>query len=150
MNAPRRAAETRRIRATRRVKTLWLVGSITVVLGGYGGMAGLAWVFQAGAHEFGERARHEFPGDQVDALIGLVQSEHHALAERNHAVHALAQIGSARALPVLMRHYTGHECQHSKFLCQYELRKAIDRCSGRNWAPAWWPFFPRPPLRSGA
>jgi hypothetical protein len=86
----------------------------------------------------------------VDALIGFVQAEHHTLAERNTAVHALGQIGSDRALSVLQRYYTGHSCDHSRFLCQKELRKAIDRCGGKNWAPSWLPFFPRPPVHGGA
>lgn len=133
-----------------RAKAWWIIGVVAGVLGGYGGLVGLARSVQARAHEFGERARLEFPGDQVEALIGLVQSESHPLAERNRAVSALGQIGSNRALPVLARYYSGRECEHSKFLCQKELRKAIDRCSGRNWAPAWLPFFPRPPFRGGA
>ena len=150
MDESRRDPGALSVRAMQRVKARWLVSLVVVVLGGYGGVVGLAWSVQARAHEFGERAMREFPGDQAEALIGLAQSENHTLAERSQAVHALGQIGSNRALPVLARYYTGRECEHSKLLCQKELRKAIDRCSGRNWAPSWLPFFPRPPVRAGA
>jgi hypothetical protein len=92
----------------------------------------------------------EFPGDEVEALIGLVQAENHTLEERGRAVHALGQIGSDRATPVLRRYYTGQQCEHSRFLCQKELRKALDRCGGKNWAPSWLPLFPKPPMHGGA
>lgn len=117
--------EAQRIGAKRRLRKWWPVGLAVVLLAGYGGLAGLALSTQAAAHRFGERAMREFPGDEVDALMGLVQAENHALAERSEAMHALGQIGSGRALPVLARYYTGRECEHAKFLCQKELRKAL-------------------------
>lgn len=112
-----------------------------------GGFVGLAWRLQAGAYELGARAMDEFPGDEVEALSAVVQSDKHTLAERNRAVQALGQIGDSRALPVLEAFYTGQLCQHDKFLCQRELTKAIDRCRGKNWAPAWLPFLPHAPAR---
>jgi hypothetical protein len=115
----------------------------------YSGFAGVVWWIQADAHERAARAAQEFPGDEVQALLGLVQSERQTFAERNAAVHALGQIGDRRALPVLRALYTGATCEHSECLSQLELRKAIDRCEGRNWAPSWLPFFPRPPEDSG-
>jgi len=123
----------------------WPVLALAAVLLMYTGFAGLVWWIQADAHKFSARAMQEFPGDEVEALLAFVQSERHTLAERNRAVHALGQIGDPRALPVLARLYTSRECQHDKFLCQAELRKAIDRCNGKNWAPRWLPLFPRPP-----
>ena len=62
-------------------------------------------------------------------------------------MNALGQIGDRRAVPVLERFYTGNACRHDEFLCQKELSKAIDRCNGKNWAPAWLPFFPHAPAR---
>jgi hypothetical protein len=147
MDESRSLPEAQRVHPKWRLRKWWPVGLVVVLLAGYGSLAGLAWSAQAGAHKFGERAMRESPGDEVEALISFVQSENHALAERSRAVHALGQIGSERALPILTRYYTGRECEHSKFLCQKELRKAIDRCSGKNWAPSWLPFFPRPPVR---
>lgn len=138
-------AKSRRARSLGGLGYWWPVLGLAVVLLLYSGFAGLGWWIQADAYKFAARAKQEFPGDEVEALLGFVQSERRTLAERNAAVHALGQIGDRRALPVLEGFYTGRECQHSKFLCQKELRKAIDRCDGRNWAPSWLPFFPRPP-----
>lgn len=150
MDEPQSRPAAERILLKRRLRDWWAVGLAVVLLGAYGGLAGLAWSVQADAHELGERTMREFPGDEVAALIGLVQSEHHSLAERGRAVHALGQIGDKRALPALERNYTGRQCDHARFLCQKELRKAIDRCHGKNWAPSWLPIFPRPPVRGGA
>lgn len=137
--------QPRRRRRVGRFAGWWPVLALAVVALLYGGFAGLVWWLQADAHKFGTRLTQEFPGDEVEALLALVQSSRHSLGERNHAVHALGQIGDRRALPTLERFYTGRECDHSKFLCQKELRKAIDRSSGKNWAPGWLPLFPRPP-----
>lgn len=123
----------------------WPVLALAVVLLLYAGFAGLVWWIQADAHKVSAQAMQEFSGDEVQALLTLVQSERHTLAKRNAAVHALGQIGDRRALPVLEKFYTGGQCEHDKLLCQQELRKAIDRCHGKNWAPDWLPFFPRPP-----
>ena len=40
----------------------------------------------------------------------------------------LANLGDVRALPVLEKHYTGADCHHRYFPCQYELKKAVTRC----------------------
>lgn len=137
--------ESRRARSLGGLRYWWPVLALAVVLLLYSGFAGLVWWIQANAYKSADRAMLEFPGDDVEALVALVQSEQHTLAGRNRAVHALGQIGDRRALPVLERFHTGRECQHSRFLCQQELGKAIDRCNGKNWAPRWLPFFPRPP-----
>ncbi len=139
--------ESRLGRSLRGLRYWWPLLALSVILLLYSGFAGFVWWVQADAYKFAARAAQGFPGDQVDALLVLVQSEQHTLGERNRAVHALGQIGDPRALPVLERFYTGGECQHSRFLCQKELEKAIARCNGKNWAPSWLPFFPRPPKR---
>ncbi len=130
-----------------RLVSWWPVLAAGAVLLSCGGFVALAWRLQVGAYELGARAMEEFPGDEVEALSALVQSETHTWAERNRAVQALGQIGDSRALPILETFYTGQACQHEKFLCQVELRKAIDRCRGKNWAPAWLPFLPHAPVR---
>jgi hypothetical protein len=128
-----------------RVRT-WIIALVTLVVL-YSALAGLAWWVRLGAHDVAVQAQHDFAGDEVQALLGVVQSERHSLTDRNRAVYALGLIGDARALPVLQRFYTGGDCDHARLLCQKELHKALDRCNGRNWAPAWLPFFPRPPVR---
>jgi hypothetical protein len=121
----------------------WPILAVAVLALGYAALVGVAWMVQANAHEMGARAMREFPGDEVEALMALVQSDRHTLAERNHAVNALGLIGDARARPALEEFYTGEPCRHDTFLCQSELKKAIDKCRGRGRAPTWLPFLPR-------
>jgi len=124
----------------------WLpVLVVAALVLGYGAFAGLAWWITADAYERGRATMREFPGDEVDALAALVGSEGRSLAERNRAVHALGQIADKRALPTLERYYTGAPCNHSRHLCQYELKKAIGRCRGERQPPGWFPFMPRRP-----
>ena len=96
------------------------------------GLSMVIWMIRSGVAEDEARAQREFPGDRVEALMALVDSDRHPFRERNRAIWALGQIGDPRALPVLRKHYTGAECQHDKYLCQRELKKAIDTCSGAN------------------
>ena len=69
-------------------------------------------------------------GDQVEALVAFVEAPTHSLHERNRAVWALGQLGDARALPVLERHFTAKACDHDRALCQRELGKALELCRG--------------------
>lgn len=123
----------------------WPLFALGAALVLYFGFAGLSWWVQADAYKFAGQTMREFQGDEVQALLALVHSDTRPLAERDRAVHALGQIGDRRALPLLASYYTGEECDHARFLCQKELRKAIDRCSGRSWAARWLPSFPPPP-----
>lgn len=96
------------------------------------GLGSLFWMIRSGVAEDVARAQREYPGDRVEALIAFVDADRHPLSERNRAVWALGQISDPRALPVLRKYYTGAECQHDRFLCQYELKKAIENCAGAN------------------
>ncbi|HSL22759.1 MAG TPA: hypothetical protein VK886_14600 [Vicinamibacterales bacterium] len=125
----------------RRPLYYWPVIALLVCTLGYAAFAGLGWWLYADALRQGQRARAEFGGDEVEALITLVASERHTLAERGRAVHALGQLRDRRALPVLERFYTADECDHARFLCQRELRKAIEKCRGGMRPPGWLPFL---------
>ena len=90
-----------------------------------------------------QRAQQEYSGDCVEALSSFVEDEKHSLKERNSAVWALGQLGDKRALPVLKKYYTGEPCQHDKFLCQYELKKAIKLAEGSfNITALFWYISP--------
>lgn len=93
-------------------------------------LLGTTWLIESGVHAAGEAALLERPGDRVPALMAYVESPAHSLRERNRAVWALGQLGDARALPVLEKHFTGRQCEHGRALCQHELRKAIRLCRG--------------------
>ncbi|HEX6975279.1 MAG TPA: hypothetical protein VF147_12830 [Vicinamibacterales bacterium] len=84
----------------------------------------------SGVRDASTAAVAEFGGDRVQALIAVVDSPTHSLAQRNRAVWALGQLGDARALPALERHRTGAPCDHAHQICQYEIDKAIRACRG--------------------
>lgn len=101
------------------------------------GVVGLVALIESSARSDALAAQREFPGDGVEALVQLVQSDHHTLQERNRAVWAIGRLRDRRGLPLLEKYYTGGECDHARFLCQRELRKAIDLCNGTASGPAW-------------
>ena len=82
-------------------------------------------------------AQSLFPGDPVQALISVATSDEAALPDRNRAVWALGQLGSAEALPVLQSLETDQRCDHEASICQHEVEKAIEGCSGNPNIGAW-------------
>lgn len=113
-----------------RVSWFWLAVLILALLL-VAGFAAVKWSIYSDVSDATAMAVREFPGDGVEALIAVVESEDHPLAERNRAVWALGQTGDSRALPALERYYTGDACDHARRLCQHELKKAIDLLRGR-------------------
>lgn len=73
----------------------------------------------------------------VDGFIAFLKDEKNPLLEKNHIVWAAGQLGDKKALPVLQKYYTGTECDHDKYLCQYELKKAIKLLESEFNATAW-------------
>lgn len=88
------------------------------------------WNIYSGVKEISAEATQEYSGNRIEALIEYMQSEKHSLKDRNRAVWALGQIGDKRALSMLEKLYIGEPCDHDKYLCQRELKKAIDMCKG--------------------
>ena len=76
------------------------------------------------------RAQARQGGTPVCALLAVARSSEAPLAERNRAVWALGQLGAREARPVLETLVTGGECDHDSLVCQHELEKAINLCSG--------------------
>jgi hypothetical protein len=90
-----------------------------------------------GIRDISEEAAAIHGSDKISALIAHVDDESQSLPKRNRAVWALGQLGDERALPVLEKYYTGDPCDHSRFLCQEELRKAIRKCRGGLNITSW-------------
>jgi hypothetical protein len=82
------------------------------------------------ARAVGNRASARFGGDRITGLTRLVDCDGCDLRERDGAVWALGELRHQRALPVLRAHFTRGKCDHNRYLCQYELRKAIMKIEG--------------------
>lgn len=82
--------------------------------------------------------------DCVEALIRQLDDKNQGFRARNHAVWALGQLGSDRALPVLKKYYTGiipTKEPLDMVISQYELKKAIHLASGGfNITAVFWRF----------
>ncbi len=121
------------MKLSRRVKVLFIV---VLVCGGllgavYAGVYG--WI-QWDAHKKAKTIwMTDYPqaADEIEALIMRMQLEDCRMKDRNMAVWALGRLADERALEALKQEYTGRPCEHDKFLCQYELQKAICRCGGK-------------------
>ena len=79
------------------------------------------------------RAKKNYAGDCVEALITQLNDENQDFRARNHAIWALGQLGDSRALPVLQSYYTGNIPDRERLneaISQYELKKAINLTNG--------------------
>jgi hypothetical protein len=113
------------------IKIVIGVSVVCLLLGG-AALAAIVWDIHRSVQEccgIAQRA-HPHPGDDVTALIDLMNSDSHSLRGRNLAIWTLGRLRESKALPALTAVYTGEQCNHDKNLCQYELEKAIKRCGG--------------------
>lgn len=69
--------------------------------------------------------------DKIYSMIKYINSNDYSLKEKNGVVWAIGRLSDKNALPFLQSLYTGEPCNHSLYLCQYELAKAINRCGGK-------------------
>lgn len=113
------------------------VAALGIPVGALIGVGGLTAVIYSGIRDISQTAMAQHRGDQVEALIALVESESQSLQVRNRAIWALGQLGDPRALPVLERHVTGEPCDHARMICQHEVGKAIRGCRGSTSAVRW-------------
>ena len=110
----------------RRLKSVLVAGVVLLAIA----YVSISLVIGRGVRSISETALREFPGERVPALMALVESEQAGFRDRNRAIWALGQLGAARALPLLEKHYTGKESDERSELSQYELKKAIELCRG--------------------
>ena len=74
-------------------------------------------------------ATARYPGDNVEALIALVESQDASFREKNQAIWALGQIGDERALPLLRKLDTDDSQSRpydaDSYIVEYSVEKAI-------------------------
>lgn len=86
-------------------------------------------------------AQEQHPGDPIDALLALIESDSASFKNKNRAIWALGQIGSKRALPLL--HELDTEKIQSKpydssaYIVQYTVEKAISQIEGNISLTRW-------------
>ena len=127
------AKQKGRIMNTKKARRIIIIGVACFFICAACALGVIRWDIQSDLDKWCSiaQSKHPHPGDGIAAMIEYVQSNSHSLKNRNHVVWALGQARSSRALPILEGYYTGAECDHSQFLCQYELDKAIELCRGK-------------------
>lgn len=115
----------------------WILTIFVVIAAA--GLLFVALAIGSGIDSNSRMAQTMFPGERVEALIAVVDCQNCSLKDRNHAVWALGMLAEKRALPVLQKYYTGKKCDHGRFICQYELRKALNLAAkGHNPSAFLW------------
>ncbi len=109
----------------------FVVGAVTVLTLLVAAVAGSLLYIGSQAQAIAAQATREFPGDNVEALIAYLNSDTHSLQEKDRAVWSLGRLRDKRALPTLEKLYTGQPCNHDLYICQKELKKAINACKQR-------------------
>lgn len=84
-----------------------------------------------------EEACAKYPGTKVEALITYLKKTKE-LRKKNQAIWALGELRDKKALPILETLYTGAPCDHSRYVCQYEVKKAIKKIKGEIPNPYFW------------
>lgn len=94
---------------------------------------GLRIWFKSDINQICDDAMNQYEGDKIEALISVLKSESQSLNNKNNAIWALGKLKATDALPVLRSLKTGAECDHSRFVCQRELDKAISTIEGTSF-----------------
>ena len=92
---------------------------------------GLRIWFKSEINQICNHAMTRNEGDKIEALIAILNSEDQSLKTKNNAIWALGKLKDQRALTVLRNLQTGNDCDHTRYVCQRELEKAIRNLEGK-------------------
>jgi|GEM_PF-438035 len=84
-----------------------------------------------------EEACSRFPGPKVDALVTYLEKSSD-LNKKNRIIWTLGELRDPKALPILEKLCTGQPCDHSRYVCQKELEKAIKKIKKEIPNPYFW------------
>jgi len=113
------------------IKKIVVTGLFIIIIGMGLAYIGLRIWFKSEINQIYNHAMTQYEGDKIEVLIAVLNSEDQSLKTKNNAIWALGKLNDQRALPVLKKLQTGNECDHSRYVCQRELQKAIDNLEGR-------------------
>lgn len=116
------------------IKKLFILGCILFVFGLIEAFVILRIFIKSDLNSICNDARSQYSGDRVTALISVLNSDDQRLKAKNEAIWALEYVGDERALPVLKGLQTGTDCNHHRFVCQRELKRAIDYIEGKRFS----------------
>lgn len=120
---------------TRFRKTLLLLGLALVVAGA----AGYAWLCgqrHEAIREVLVAAGAESVETRPDALVAHLNSV--PLGQKNRVIWVMGELRDPRVLATLEGLCLFEECDHDRFVCQREVRKAIRKIEGKTPNPYFW------------
>ena len=109
-----------------------VIGFIFLILGWSGTYIGFRIWFKTEINQICKNAMSKYEGDKIEALLSVLNSSYEDLNVKNNSIWALGKLKDKRALFTLKELYTGSECEHSRFVCQQELDKAIKNLQGES------------------
>lgn len=116
-----------------RVRKIVLLAFLLFLIGSACTYIGLRIWFKSEINQICDNAMNQYQGDKIEALIAVLESESQTINDKNRAIWALGKLNDNRALPSLRNLKTDKECDHSRFVCQRELDKAIRNIEGTSF-----------------
>lgn len=109
--------------------------SLVLILFSY---AILSWQRYTTIGDVTAKAQQKFPGDRIESLIAYLNSDFTNLEEKTQVIWVLGELRDGKAILALQAlSHAGH-CDHSKYVCQRELLKALRKIKGETFNPYFW------------
>jgi hypothetical protein len=83
-------------------------------------------------------AEVDFDGPRVESLVAYLNSDSTDLVQKNRAIWVLGELRDDRALTALLALSGSEICDHDRYVCQYEIGKAIKKIQGDTINPFFW------------
>jgi hypothetical protein len=121
-----------------RIKNRIVAGIVAVllVLGAAYGL--LSWQRYNSIRSICERAAAGDASDRIGALLTYMKSEGTDFEEKNRVIWALGELRDPAVLDELTALHGSETCDHGRFVCQREVRKAINKITGKTPNPYFW------------
>jgi hypothetical protein len=115
---------------------------VIIVIGALTFYGVLSWQRYEAIRDVLAKAQAERAGGRIEALTSYLGSADVDLEEKNRVIWVLGELRDERAIGMLRRLHVAQTCDHSRFVCQREVRKAIAKVNGEVPNPFFWPRLP--------